>query len=204
MMAIFIFVTMTLSLSSMCRCLRHCQNCTVALVACHQAGIVALVVMASLPLMHRDLCCCCHCDCHPHDNGVIAIVDVQASLPALIQSCCPCNNGIFALDPQWHCCLCRDGIVVALKLALLLLLKWHCCHHQYPCPCHLPESWCHCLQCAGIFTIVAMVIVALITMALLSLSMRRCFSAVVELLLSLSLLVIEPVSSPKLRWHCCR
>jgi hypothetical protein len=41
----------------------------------HQAGVVALVPMALLPLlMCRHLCHCC--------DGVIAVVDAQASLPS--------------------------------------------------------------------------------------------------------------------------
>ncbi len=56
--------------SSMRRC--SCHHCN---------GIVARVVMALLPTMHRGLCCCCNCDCHSHDNGAVAVVDAQAPLP---------------------------------------------------------------------------------------------------------------------------
>jgi hypothetical protein len=37
--------------------------------------------MASLPLMHRHLCLCRNCDCCPHDDGIVTVIDVQASLP---------------------------------------------------------------------------------------------------------------------------
>ncbi len=53
----------------------------IVLIACHQAGIVALVVMALLPLMHRRLCCCCNGDCCSCHDGIVAIVNEQASPP---------------------------------------------------------------------------------------------------------------------------
>jgi hypothetical protein len=54
--------------------------CIVALVVCHQASVVAFVVMELLPLMHRRLCHCCNGNCCSYHNGIIAIVDAQASL----------------------------------------------------------------------------------------------------------------------------
>jgi hypothetical protein len=81
------------------RCLRHCQASVIALVACCQAGIVALVVMALLLLMHRHLCRCCDCDCSPYDSGIFAIVNMTVSLPLSSWRCCPHNNGAIALDP---------------------------------------------------------------------------------------------------------
>jgi hypothetical protein len=82
-MAIVALVMMALSPLSMRRHLCYCQTSAAALVAHHSAGIVALVVMALLPLIHRHLCCCCGCGCFPHDNAIVdflAIVKL-ASLP---------------------------------------------------------------------------------------------------------------------------
>jgi hypothetical protein len=59
-----------------CRHLRCCQASIITLVTCCQAGVIALIVMALLLSMCRHLCHCCDCDCHPHDNGIIAVVDV--------------------------------------------------------------------------------------------------------------------------------
>ncbi len=115
----------------------------------------------------------------------------------------PCNNGIIALDPRRCCCPHCDCIVAILKLASLPSLQWCPCHH----PCHCPRcslaNW-HCRrQCTGIFAVVAMANVALITMASSPLLMRRCVSAIVELALLPLPLVVELVSSPTLRWRCC-
>jgi hypothetical protein len=124
-MVIVALVTMALLPLSMSRHLHRCQASVVALDPFCQAGIVALVVIVPLPLMHRHLCCCFDCDCPPHDNGVIVFVDAQASLPSSSWRHCPRNNGVVALDPQLHCCLCWDGVVTVLKLVLLPSLQWH-------------------------------------------------------------------------------
>jgi hypothetical protein len=121
MMVIVALVTMELLPLLICRHLCHCQASVVTLVAHHQAGVVGLVMMSLLPSMHRHLCHHCNCGCCPHDNGVVAIVNVQASLPSSSWCPCPRNNGIVALDPQWHCCPHHDGAVAILKLALLPL-----------------------------------------------------------------------------------
>ncbi len=132
------------------RHLRHCQASIVTLIAHHQAGIVALVVLALLSLMRRHLHCCHDCKCCPHDDGIVAIVNAQASLSLSSWCQCLCNNCIAALDLQWCCCPCCNGIIAVLKLvlfflvamavllssagilaiitmALLPLLQWHCC-----------------------------------------------------------------------------
>ncbi len=127
-MAIGALVTMALLPLSMCKCLHHCQTRIVALVACCQAGVVSLVVMALLPSMRRRLCHCRDCYCCPHDNCIVAIVDAQASLPLLSWRCCPRNNGIIALDLWWCCCSHCNGIIAVLKLVLLPLLQWHHYH----------------------------------------------------------------------------
>jgi hypothetical protein len=66
----------------MCRRLHSCQASVVTLVACCQAGVVALIVMSSLLLICR-LCCCCSNNCCSCHNGIIAVIDVRASLPLL-------------------------------------------------------------------------------------------------------------------------
>jgi hypothetical protein len=52
----------------------------VALIAHCQAGIIALIVMALLPLMHKRLCHCCDGDCRSCHDGIIAVVNTQVSL----------------------------------------------------------------------------------------------------------------------------
>ncbi len=63
-------------------------------------GIVALIAMA-LPPSSRWRCC-------PRCNGVVVIINAQASLLSLQWRCCPCCNDIVAIDAQ----------------ASLLLLQW--------------------------------------------------------------------------------
>jgi hypothetical protein len=112
-MAIVALITIASLLSSMRGHLRCCQASIFALVACHQAGVIALVAMTLLPSMRRCLCHCCDCNCCPYDNGIITVDDVLSSR----WRCCPYNNGIIALDPRWCCCPFCDGIVAILKLA---------------------------------------------------------------------------------------
>jgi hypothetical protein len=107
------------------------------------AGILAVITIAMvlLPLMHRHLCRSCNGHCCPHDDGIIAIVDVQASLPssswhrhplALLPLIC---GGLVALatmalllSSTWHCHPCPNGAVVIINVqASLPSLKWHCC-----------------------------------------------------------------------------
>ncbi len=141
--------------------------------------------------------------CCLHDNGVIAVIDAQASLPSSKWRCLPHNNGVVALDLWWCCCPSCDCAVAILKLASSPSSQWRCRHHQCHCPRRLSASWhCH-RQCAGIFAVIAMSILALITMAPSLLLMRRRVSAVVELALLPLPLVVKLVSSPMLRWHCC-
>ena len=113
---------------------RHlCRLC------CRRGGVVALVTMASLPLpvrrhlaivelasppssliielaslllMCRHLCRRCNCDCRPHHDGVVTVVDAQASL--LLLSWCVIALVTVASSPL---ILIRDGIVAILKLA---------------------------------------------------------------------------------------
>jgi hypothetical protein len=92
--------------------------------------IVALVAMAPLPLMRRHLCHNCNCYCQPHDDGVVAVVIAQVSLLSSSWHYCPHNNDAIALDPQWRCFPCCNGLVSILKLVLSPLLQWCLCHHQ--------------------------------------------------------------------------
>ncbi len=170
-LVIFALVTMALLPSSMCR---HLHRCWGSIVAC-RAGVVTLVMMASMPSMRRHLCCCRDCDCCPHNNGFDAIVDAQATLLLSSWHCCPHNNGVVALYPHRHCCPCCTGIVAVLKLALLPLLQWHCCHHQ----------------CTGILAIIAMTLLP-------SLQWRCCRGC------AASLLLLQWQLLPLLWLHLCR
>jgi hypothetical protein len=143
-MAIGALVTMALLLLLMCRHLCRCLTNVVALIACSQAGAIALVVMVLLPSMHRHLYCCCNCDCCLHDNDVVAIDDAQASLPLSRWWHCPHNNDVIAVDVQRRSCPFHNCVVPILKLALLPLLQWCCCHHQCCCPHCSSSSWHHC------------------------------------------------------------
>ncbi len=134
-MAIVALLMMALLPLLMHRHLHHCQTSIIALVSRCPGGLVALIVMALLPSMHRHICHHSNFDCCPHDNGVLAVVDAQASLTLLSCHCCPHNHGVVILDLQWRCCPCCNGVVTILKLASLPLLQWHCCHHQ----CHHPH-----------------------------------------------------------------
>jgi hypothetical protein len=76
--AIVVIVSLPLLMQ---RHLCHCQASIVALVACCQAGVITLVVMVLLPLMRRRLCCCCIGNCCSCHDGIVAVVDAQASPP---------------------------------------------------------------------------------------------------------------------------
>ncbi len=202
-MVIVTLFTMASLPSSMRRHLRHCWTSVIALVAHCQAGVVAFVVMVPTLSMRRHLCCCYNCDCCPCDDGIVANVNAQASLPLLNWCCCSCNNGIVAFDPLQYCCPCHDGVVAVLKLAFLPLSQWHCHNHQCHHP-HYSSSSSHCCrQCAGIFAIVAMAFVALIKMVSLPLLVRRHVSTIVNLARLLLLLIVKLALSPTLRWCYC-
>ncbi len=99
-----------------------------------QAGVVALVTMASLPSSMRRRLCHCH-------NDVAALVALVPS-PTLHGHCCLCCTGVVILIaltsllshcmgivtivapvllPQLSCCVCT------IALVLLPLSRWHCC-----------------------------------------------------------------------------
>jgi hypothetical protein len=64
-----------------------------------------IIKLAPLPPMHRSLFRHYNCDIRPHHDGVVTVVDVQASLLLLSWCHCPRNSGFIALDldPRWHC-----------------------------------------------------------------------------------------------------
>jgi Zn-dependent protease len=108
-------------------------------------AIVTLMAMALLPLsMHRH-------PCH-HQDGDAPLVTL-----ALLPLIC-------------------DSIVALVVMALLPSSSWNWLIINVVAlvtPC-LPSSWhCH-PQCAGVFAIVPMAIVALVTMVLSQLLMCRC------------------------------
>ncbi len=113
---------------------RHCPCCIGIFIIIngrhpchHHNGVFALIALVLLPLMHRHLCHGCNGHCHPHDDGIIAIVDVQASLPSSSWHCHP-----LALLP-----LICDSLVALATMALLPFSSWHC----HPCPCRSPGIW---------------------------------------------------------------
>jgi hypothetical protein len=94
-------MTIALSPLSMRRRPCHCHDgaialITLALLPLIRDGIVALVVMA------LSWCCC------PWHNGIVVIINVQASSPSL----------------QWCCYLCHDGIIAIDMQASLPSLQW--------------------------------------------------------------------------------
>jgi hypothetical protein len=170
---------------------------------CHpQAGVVALVAMASLSSsmllpsllviklllllsMQRHLCHCCDGNCCSCHDGIVAIVDAQACL-------CGCWASIIALVA-----CCWAGIVALIVMALLL-------------------SMCR------VFAVVAIAIDALMTMASLLLSMSRhpyhCQDSVVTQNNGVTTLdpqwqccpccdgivaILKLTLFPLLQWHCC-
>jgi hypothetical protein len=78
---VFAIVVMESFLLLMQRVLCRLQASIITLVACHQAGIVALIVMTLLPSMRSHLCQCCDGNCYSCHNCVITVVDAQASPP---------------------------------------------------------------------------------------------------------------------------
>jgi hypothetical protein len=90
----------------------------------HHNGVVALIAMVFLPLMHRHLCHCCGGHCHPRCNGISAVVKLAQSSS---WCCCPCDNGVVAvIDTQasllslrlHHCPHC-NGVAIVNEQAFL-------------------------------------------------------------------------------------
>jgi hypothetical protein len=161
----------------------------------HHNGVVALVAMAFLSLMCRHLCHHCNGDCRPHQDGVSAIVKLAYSLS---WHCCPCNNGVVAiinaqaslLSSSWHSHPCCNGVaLINAQASLQSRHLYHSCNNLVPlvamallllsswclCPCHdgvivivyaqvsLPLSrWRHRTCCAGAITNIARVLLPLL------------------------------------------
>ncbi len=99
--AIVTLMTMVLLLLLMCRCPCCHQACvvtllTMALSPCN--SVVALVTMALLPSSSWHCC--------PHCNGIIIIIDAQASLQSI----------------QWHCCRWCTGVFSIVAMAIVALV----------------------------------------------------------------------------------
>ncbi len=90
---------MMMALLPLLMCRRPCH---------HQAGIVALVTMALLPLIRDGIVALVATallpspswHCRSCCNGVTVIINAQAFLPSLQWCCCPCCDGIVAVDAQ--------------------------------------------------------------------------------------------------------
>jgi hypothetical protein len=107
---------------------------------CQCTGIFAVVTMASLPLL-----CWCYCqDC----TGIVS--------PLLSLHCSPYCADLFVLMSHWHhhrhytrvvapvnlaCLRCCASVVALVTLALLPSVRWH-----------------HCPHCAGLLTLVVLVL----------------------------------------------
>jgi hypothetical protein len=101
-------------------------------LCCHQDGIVALVTMASLPLIRNGIVALVVLALLPssswhhllYRNGIVVIINAQASLPSLQWSFCPCHDGVVDIDMLaslslcngncWHPC---NGISAVVELA---------------------------------------------------------------------------------------
>jgi hypothetical protein len=113
--------------------------------------IVAINVQASLPslqwqllpLLQWRLCLiqasvviklswhCCPCS-----NGVIAVINAQASLLLSSWGCCPHCDGVAIIDAQAslhsrHLCHCQNILIALAAMALMRSSSWcpHSCHN---------------------------------------------------------------------------
>jgi hypothetical protein len=114
--AIVALKMMVLLVLLMRRCPCHCRD-----------GVVALVTMASLPLIHNCFValvamvslpssswCCCPC-C----NGIVVIINAQASFPSSQWRCCPCHDGVVAIDAQAYLPLLQLQLLKRVRLSYL-------------------------------------------------------------------------------------
>jgi hypothetical protein len=159
--------------------------------------------MALLPLMCRHLCHHCNCDCHPHDNGIVAIVNAQGSLQS--------SRSMVALVTMALLPLIHNGVVARIVMVSSPSSSWRCC----PCCNDINiiinvVALVACCQ-AGIVAIDVQASLLLLQWQLSLLSQwhhHHCqckgISAVVKLALLPLLLVIKLASLPLLQWHCCR
>jgi hypothetical protein len=123
-------------------CLQHIIIAELAsLLALHwcpckyHAGVVTVVVLASLPLLHWHLCPCA---------GPTTSI-VLASLPSRWHHCPHCA-GICPIATLQH--------VVITELASLLVLRWR--PHEHRAGVIAGVCWHHCQHRAGVFVLVAL------------------------------------------------
>ncbi len=112
---------------------RHCNN------------VVALVTMASLQL--SSWCC------HPHHNGIVAIIDLEVSLP-LSRHHCP-----LALAP-WPTLHGLCGIVVPIALNLALTSNGR--HHRHCTGIAAPVKLVSLRRCACLIALVMLALLSLV------------------------------------------
>ncbi len=82
---------------------------------CCQAGVVALITIALLPLIR---------------NGIVALFAMALS-PSSSWCCPPCCNGIaitIDLVPLIACCQAGVAALVVMALSLLMCRRLHCCN----------------------------------------------------------------------------
>jgi hypothetical protein len=177
----------------LCHC--HNGNCclccdgisAVVKLACHQAGVVALVTMGSLlSLMCRLLCCL-----------QAAVITLVAMVLPLSMSRHLCNPGIFAIVTitllpsfQLHHFHCLAGVLALFMMVLLPLLMRRClchCHKGVITLVALAPSptlhGCCCPCCVGVGVII-----------LLTSLPSRCMGVVT---------IIAPALLPPSIWHVC-
>jgi hypothetical protein len=130
------------------------------------------VVDAQASLQCRHLCCCCnnvvvlvamvllmlsswcHCPCH---DGIITIVNAQASPPLLQRHCCPCCAGAVANIAQALSPLLRKRCCPYCTDLFALMLHGHC---QCRCTGIVAPIKLACLRCCA--KVVALVMLALL------------------------------------------
>jgi hypothetical protein len=86
---------------------------------CLQAGVVALVTMASLPLLMRGHLCHCY-------DGVITLLAL-APLPTLHRHCCPHCAGVVVLIALTSLPSLCMGVVTVIAPVLISSSTWHVC-----------------------------------------------------------------------------
>ncbi len=166
-----------------------------------QAGIIALVTMASLPLIH---------------NGVIALV-VMASLPSSSWRFCPhCNRVVIIVDMQASL-PSSQWCVAYVAMALLPSMCRHFCH-CFDCDCHphdngvvaivdaqeslLLSSWHHCPRNNGIVALdpkwhccpCCNDVIAILKLASLTSSQWHCHHHQCTVVLAVIVMVLLPLS----------
>jgi hypothetical protein len=86
---------------------------------CHQAGVVALIMLASLPSSMRGHLCHCH-------DGIVALVAL-VPLPTLHGCCCPCCTKVAFIILLTSLPSRSMGVITVVAPALLSLSSWRVC-----------------------------------------------------------------------------